>query len=127
MGQPMNNIGTFIRKTKTGFQQSITKYQAKNCKGCSLRGQCFKGKGNRIIQKNYNVDRHRKKAKELLTNEKGIEKRKQRCWDVEAVFGNIKQNMNFRRFMLRGMKKVKTETGLIALAHNLKKYTLQLQ
>ncbi|CAA0229487.1 hypothetical protein NACSLCCMFF_480012 [Tenacibaculum maritimum] len=57
--------------------------------------------------------RHRKKARELLTSQKGIEKRKQRCWDVEAVFGNIKQNMNFKRFMLRGIEKVKVETGLI--------------
>ena len=71
--------------------------------------------------------RHRKKAKELLISEKGIEKRKQKCWDVEAVFGNIKQNMNFKKFMLRGIEKVKVETGLIALAHNLKKYTLQLE
>lgn len=127
MGQQMKNIGSFSKKTKTGFEQTVTQYQAQNCKGCPLRGLCFKGKGNRIIQKNYNVARHRKKAKELLTSEKGIEKRKQRCWDVEAVFGNIKQNMNFKRFMLRGMYKVKVETGLIALAHNLKKYTLQLE
>ncbi|WP_312194191.1 transposase, partial [Sphingobacterium multivorum] len=27
---------------------------------------------------------------------------KQRCHDVEPVFGNIKQNHGFRRFMLRG-------------------------
>ena len=127
MGQQMKNIGTFSRKTKTGFSQTITKYQAKNCKGCPLRTSCFKGKGNRIIQKNYNLMRLKKKAKDLLISEKGIAKRKQRCWDVEAVFGNIKQNMNFKRFMLRGIEKVKVETGLIALAHNLKKYTLQLE
>jgi hypothetical protein len=52
-----------------------------------------------------------------------LKKRKQRCWDVEAVFGNIKQNMNFR-FMLRGIDKVNVEKGLIAMAHNLKKYSL---
>ncbi len=44
--------------------------------------------------------------------------------DKEAVFGNIKQNMNFKRFMLRGVNKVKVEIGLIAMAHNLKKYSL---
>lgn len=127
MGQQMKNIGSFSKKTQTGFEQKITQYQAQNCEGCPLRGLCFKGKGNWVIQKNYNVARHRKKAKELLTSEKGIEKRKQRCWEVEPVFGNIKQNMNFKRFMLRGIEKVKVETGLIALAYNLKKYTLQLQ
>lgn len=66
-----------------------------------------------------------------LSGEKGIEKRKQRCWDVEAVFWNIKQNMNFKRFMLRGIdkvnvEKVNVEIGLIAMAHNLKKYSLTM-
>ncbi|MBS9766121.1 MAG: transposase [Flavobacteriaceae bacterium] len=51
-------------------------------------------------------------------------KRKQRCWDVEAVLGNIKQNMNFKRFFLRVMEKVITEMRVIAMAHNLKKYSL---
>jgi hypothetical protein len=40
---------------------------------------------------------------------------------VEAVFGNIKQNKGFKRFMLRGKEKVTTEFGLIAIAHNLMK------
>ena len=43
---------------------------------------------------------------------------------VDAVFGNIKHNMNFKRFMLRGIEKVKVKTGLIALVYNLKKYLL---
>jgi len=47
----------------------------------------------------------REKAYRLLNSEKGIEKRKQRCPDVEPVFGNIKQNHGFRRFMLRGKEK----------------------
>uniref|UniRef100_UPI002604AC23 transposase n=1 Tax=uncultured Dokdonia sp. TaxID=575653 RepID=UPI002604AC23 len=50
----------------------------------------------------------------------------QRCWDIEAIFGNIKHNMNFKRFMLRGIDKVETEIGLIAMAHNLKKVTLAM-
>lgn len=82
---------------------------------------CHKAKGNRIIERNYNLIRHKQKAKERLLSQEGIAKRKQRCWDVEAVFGNIKQNMNFKRFMLRGLDKINVEMGLIALAHNLKK------
>ena len=45
---------------------------------------------------------------------------------MEAVFGNIKQNMNFKRFMLRGIDKVNVEVGVIAMAHNLKKYSLTI-
>lgn len=48
-------------------------------------------------------------------------KRKQRCFDTEPVFANIKYNHHFKRFMLRGTEKVTIETGLLALAHNLRK------
>jgi len=54
-------------------------------------------------------------------SEEGIGHCKSRYWDVEAVFGNIKQNMGFKRFMFRGMDKITTEIGLIVLAHNLNK------
>ena len=124
MGQEMKNIGTYKRDTKNGFTQEIHRYQAQNCKGCALRSLCHKSKYNRIIERNYNLIRLKSKAKKLLNSEQGIAKRKQRCSDVEAVFGNIKQNMNFKRFMLRGIDKVNVEIGLIAMAHNLKKYSL---
>lgn len=124
MGQAMTNIGSYIKKTKTGFKQTITRYQAQNCQGCPLRGLCHKSKHNRIIDRNYNLIQLKSKARARLTSDEGIEKRKQRCWDVEAVFGNIKHNMNFKRFMLRGIDKVNVEIGLIAMAHNLKKFSL---
>jgi len=126
MGQQMTHIGTYQRNTKNGFTQEIHRYQAQNCKGCPLRSLCHKSKSNRIIERNYNLIRLKSQAKKLLTSEQGIAKRKQRCWDVEAVFGNIKQNMNFKRFMLRGIEKVNVEIGLIAMAHNLKKYSLAI-
>ncbi len=126
MGQAMTNIGSYKRKTKNGFEQELHRYQAQNCEGCPLRSLCYKAKTNRIIERNYNLIRLKSKAKTVLTSEQGIAKRKQRCWDVEAVFGNIKQNMNFKRFMLRGINKVNVEIGLIAMAHNLKKYSLAI-
>jgi hypothetical protein len=41
--------------------------------------------------------------------------------DVEAVFGIIKWNRNYRKFLLRGLEKVEIEVGLLALSHNLSK------
>jgi transposase len=124
MGQAMNKIHTYESQTKNGFTQEIHRYQAQSCHGCPLRGSCHKAKGNRIIERNHNLIRLKEKAKNLLLSEGGIAHRKRRCWDVEAVFGNIKQNMGFKRFMLRGMEKVTTEIGLIAMAHNLKKFSV---
>ena len=71
----------------------------------------------------YNLNRLKQKADELLLSEEGIKHRKQRPCDVEPVFGNIKNNYHFKRFMLRGIQKVNNETGLLALAHNLRKKT----
>jgi transposase len=61
-------------------------------------------------------------VRHLLTTERGIRLRKQRAHDVETVFAQIKNNKGFRRFTLRGTQKVQIETGLIAVAHNLKKW-----
>ncbi|TQO36147.1 transposase [Arenibacter algicola] len=126
MGQPMENIGSYLKKTATGYEQKINRYQAKNCAGCQLRSLCHRSKGNRIVERNHKLARLKAKAKQKLLDPEGIAHRKQRCWDVEAVFGNIKQNMNFKRFMLRGLDKVETEIGLIAMAHNLKKVSLAM-
>ena len=121
MGQHMNNIGTYIRKTSNGFEQTITKYEATNCNGCPLRGVCHKSSRNRIVEINHNLRRLKKEAGDRLRSEEGIEKRKKRCADVEPVFENWKQNKGFRRFHLRGKEKVSTEIGLLATAHNLQK------
>jgi transposase len=121
MGQQMDFTGTYTRKTGTGFEQTVKRYQAKNCSNCPLNGACHKSKGNRIIEINENLNRQKQKAYQLLNSEEGIERRKKRCFDVEPVFGNIKQNHGFRRFMLRGKEKVAIEWGLLAIAQNLRK------
>ena len=121
MGQPMQNIGTSTQTTATGFEQTLTKYRAVNCEGCPLRGVCHRSKGNRVIEVNHSLIEHKRKAVERLTSEKGIYYRKRRPADVEPVFGNIKHNHGFRRFMLRGKEKVSVEAGSLALAHNLRK------
>jgi len=121
MGQTMNCIGSYEKQTSTGFTQTIKRYQVQNCNGCPLRGVCHQSKHNRIIEVNHNLVRHKAIAKEKLNTEEGIQKRKKRCYDVEPVFGNIKSNHKFNRFMLRGKKKVNIELGLLALAQNLRK------
>lgn len=40
---------------------------------------------------------------------------------VEPVYGNLKENLGFRGFLLRGLEKVKTEFNLVCIAHNLQK------
>lgn len=121
MGQKMLNIGIFEKQNDSGYKQTITRYQARNCTGCPLRGECHKSEHNRIIEVNHRYIELKEKARANLLSEEGRKKSKRRSVDVETVFGNIKQNKSFRRFKLKGMKKVSTEFGLIVIAHNLTK------
>ncbi|HZX12300.1 MAG TPA: transposase, partial [Candidatus Nanoarchaeia archaeon] len=40
---------------------------------------------------------------------------------VEPVIGNIKQNLGFREFLLRGLQGTRIEMNLVSIAHNLGK------
>ena len=121
MGQKMNFTQEKVRVTDNGFKQVKRLYQAQDCKGCPVREECNKSKGNRTIEINRRLNRYKSIIRERLTSERGIKYRSQRPVDVEAVFGIIKGNHNYRKFLLRGLEKVEIEVGLLALAHNLSK------
>lgn len=121
MGQKMEKVSTKKTKTRSGYQQESSIYGAKNCQGCPLRGVCFKGKNNRQVERNHELERHKHKIRENLLSDLGEYHRKKRTADVEPVFGHIKHNRDFKRFYHRGNEKVELEFGLHALAHNLRK------
>jgi len=62
-----------------------------------------------------------KKQKEKLSVPQGKQLYKQRMHDIEGVFANIKKNLRFTSFNLRGFAGVSAEWTLISLVHNLKK------
>lgn len=126
MGQEMHPISTGQRKTSTGYEYEVTIYQAKDCGRCPLRGACHKQKGNRQIEVNKRLIRHKQKARENLTSELGKTLRKRRSSEVEQTFGQLKWNKKFNRFLLRGLPKISIEIGLLALAHNCQKLSKSL-
>ena len=121
IGEPMPTIGTYTRITTNGFKQTLTNYQATKCKGCPVRDVCHSQRGNRIVAINHRLRKLKERANVRLKTEQGIKFRKRRPADIEPVFANIKHNKNFKRFMLKGIKKVEIETGLLVIAHNLGK------
>jgi transposase len=107
---------------KTGFTSQSRVYRALNCKACPVREACTISKeGNRTIKVNHQLDFYRQQAKENLDSDIGIALRRKRGYEIESCFGDIKHNMGFRRFHLRGLRKVKTEIAIVSLAHNLRK------
>lgn len=127
MGQHLTYRFTTKVKSKNGYQSAVRVYQAKRCEGCPLRGACHKAKTDRIIKVNPNLQWHKEKARQNLWSIRGIYLRKKRCIEPEPVFGQIKWNRGFKRFLLRGLPKVTCEFGIVAIAHNLKKMWVRLQ
>ncbi len=113
---------------RTGYQSVIKEYGCADCSGCPFYQPCCKSTqgANRSIKVNEKLEDYKQQARENLGTDKGIQLRKQRSIEIESCFGDIKHNMGFRRFHLRGLRKVKTEFTLIAMAHNLRKISIQL-
>jgi len=121
MGQKMRPVNKGTRLTRTGYEYDVTTYRAINCQGCPMRGPCHKNAGNREIEMNIKLYRHKIKVRETLNSDLGIKLRKRRCCEVEQIFGQIKGNKRFKRLLLKGLLKVNVEIGLLALAHNFQK------
>lgn len=122
MGQHMTRVGLFHSKTASGYQIESVRYRAQNCRGCPLRCLCYKAKGDRrTIEVNRRLQGYKQKARELLTSKEGIKHRGRRCVEPEAVFGQIKADMGYRRFRHFGKDKVTMDFAFLAIAFNLKK------
>lgn len=122
MGQHMRRIGTSYSKTASGYRSEKARYRARNCKGCPLRCLCYKARGDRrTIEINHRLNEYKRKARELLTSEEGLKYRGRRCIEPEAVFGQMKFNMAYRRFRHFGKDKVTMDFAFFAIAFNIKK------
>lgn len=124
MGQHMEKVGNTTRKSDSGFVSHLSVYMAKNCNGCPLRGLCHTAKAERRIEVNHNLNRHREKARQLLTSEEGLLYRSRRPIEPEAVFGQSKSNKGynrFRHFDEDSPEKVMMDFAIFAVAFNLLK------
>lgn len=122
MGQHMTRVGTSHSKTASGYRSESARYRAHNCKGCPLRCLCYKARGDRrTIEVNHRLNGYKRKARELLTSEEGLRYRGRRCIEPEAVFGQMKSNMAYRRFRHFGKDKVAMDFAFFAIAFNIKK------
>ena len=122
MGQRMSRTGTLQTRTEGGYISQSACYRAIRCKGCPLRCLCYKAKANqRTIRVNHRLNAYKRKACELLTSEEGIKERGRRCIEPEAVFGQMKSNIAYRRFRHMGKDKVVMDFTFFAIAFNIKK------
>ena len=122
MGQHMERVGTRHNKTEKGYRTLNAVYRAQRCEGCPLRWGCYKKRqGNREIEANHRLMEYKQRARERLTSEKGLMHRSNRPIEPEAVFGQMKYDMQYKRFRHFGKDKVFMDFAFFAIAFNIKK------
>ena len=127
MGQHMDRVGTKHERTEGGYVAVSAVYREQRCDGCPLRWGCHKRKqGEREVMANHLLLEYRRKARERLTSEKGLEHRSKRPIEPEAVFGQMKYDMNYKRFRHFGKDKVTMDFAFFAIAFNIKKMAAKI-
>ncbi|MFL0557865.1 transposase [Paenibacillus barengoltzii] len=81
-------------------------YRSAGCEDCPLKPQCTKAQVNREIKVSMKYLRLKNQAGQKLRSEEGYALAVRRMIEPEPVFGDMKNNRGFKRFLLRGLPKV---------------------
>lgn len=122
-------------KSKTGYKSEKTIYKCDDCSECLYKTECIKGnnyqtpieKRNKVLQVAKTFVQKRKENLERILSEEGIILRMNRSIQAEGSFGDIKQDMMFRRYLCRGTPNVLAESTLLAMARNINKLHNKIQ
>jgi transposase len=94
-------------------------YQGQACATCPRKSLCTRQRYRSIARDDRKA--FREQMRERLTSKEGRQKYLKRLTTCEPIFGNLKHNLGYRHFLLRGLEKVKGEFRLMCIGHNLKK------
>lgn len=122
-------------KSKTGFVSEKTIYKCENCQDCPQKEKCIKGnncktpleKRTKTLQVAKTFIKQRQADLERIMSEEGKLYRMNRSIQAEGSFGDIKQDMQFRRYLTKGTINVLAESTLLAVARNINKLHNKIQ
>ena len=122
-------------KSKTGFVSEKTIYKCENCQDCPQKEKCIKGsncktpleKRTKTLQVAKTFIKQRQADLERIVSEEGKLYRMNRSIQAEGSFGDIKQDMQFRRYLTKGTINVLAESTLLAVARNINKLHNKIQ
>nr|WP_242822966.1 transposase [Syntrophobotulus glycolicus] len=123
-GRPLVFLYEQQRKSDNGYKSQVRVYECLECSGCPHRERCVKSAkefAGRRIYINLKLNKYKEQARKNLCSQEGLKMRSLRPVEVESVFGDIKGNFGMRRFLLKGLEKVRLEWGLHCIAHNMRK------
>ena len=109
-------------KTSHGYEVKTRYYRNHSCEGCPHAGKCHRSAtGFREIKVSPEFIKQRQRSLKNITTEEGTQLRVNRSIQVEGVFGVLKQDFGFKRFLMRGKRNVETQFFLLAFAFNIEK------
>lgn len=121
--------------SKTGYMSEKTIYKYENCDACPYKKECIKGNNCKIpldertktLQVAKTFLKYRQEDLERILSEEGILFRTNRSIQAEGSFGDLKQDMQFRRYLSKGTTNVLAESTLLAMARNINKLHNKIQ
>jgi transposase len=116
-----NRLEHYKREENKHFKGN--RYKAKDCLPCEFMKLCFAKNNTNGYRELRRDDREQyaEKMKEKMTTKIAKEMMYTRRTTVETVIGNLKSNMGYNRFRLKGLNKVNGEFKLMCIGHNLNK------
>ena len=122
-------------KSKTGYTSEKTVYKCEDCTGCPYKTDCIKGNNCKTPMEERTKTlyvakqflKYRQEDLERILSDDGIIFRVNRSIQVEGSFGELKQDMQFRRYLSKGTANVLAESILLAMAKNINKLHHKIQ
>ena len=122
-------------KSKTGYISEKTIYKCEDCSGCPYKTECIKGNNcktpleerTKTLQAAKTFLKYRQEDLERILTDEGIVLRMNRSIQAEGSFGDLKQDMQFRRYVSKGTSNVLAESLLLAMARNINKLHHKIQ
>lgn len=121
-GRPLNYEQT-KREERRGQRTERRVYRSPDCSDCPLFDVCVskRSKQGRTVSRDVHEDRRQAHAAKMAT-EDAKQRYAARFHAAEAPFAYLKHVMGLRRFLLRGLSKVRTEWRWACTAYNLQRF-----
>ena len=122
-------------KSKTGYVSEKTIYKCEDCNGCPYKAEFIKGNNcktpleerTKTLQVARTFLKYRQEDLKRILTDEGIVLRINRSIQAEGSFGDLKQDMHFRRYISKGTSNVLAESILLAMARNINKLPNKIQ
>lgn len=116
-------------KTASGYRRTVTVYRSNGCSGCPFKTDCIKGNNcktpmedrQKVLYVSKKMKEKRQETLDRITSDYGTQLRMNRSIQAEGSFANIKEDMEFRRYLYRGDANVTAQSILLAIGYNINK------